>query len=327
MAKNLIQGLIDGVNNMIETAKNAVANVGNAVIDKVKNVLGIHSPSTVFAEIGGYIVQGLANGINAASPYVEQAMTNLANVVQQKGNEMIDYGADVANGFVDNMVNTFDAKWNEIDNGLKSDFIGTIKGMIDAVKKGDIQTVAENTAAIIWKAMGEENRKQVKSYASDLVSNLTSALKTVGSKVFSSAKLVGNNILAGITSKFGEISTQVVGLGSKIASSFSSSDWANLGIRQGDQYWPFFWRFEPVPIYHRWHCRAYRSNWSCFYGHLADDRQRFDLSWHSNRRHHDCWRRCNCSRNCRNCRNACRKARNKFRSICKRQLFELSWHE
>lgn len=222
IGKNLIQGLIDGVNNMIETAKNAVANVGNAVIDKVKNVLGIHSPSTVFAEIGGYIVQGLANGINAASPYVEQAMTNLANVVQQKGNEMIDYGADVANGFVDNMVNTFDAKWNEIDNGLKSDFIGTINGMIDAVKKGDIQTVAENTAAIIWKAMGEENRKQVKSYASDLVSNLTSALKTVGSKVFSSAKLVGNNILAGITSKFGEISTQVVGLGSKIASSFSS---------------------------------------------------------------------------------------------------------
>lgn len=222
IGKNLIQGLIDGVNNMIETAKNAVANVGNAVIDKVKNVLGIHSPSIVFAEIGGYIVQGLANGINAASPYVEQAMTNLANVVQQKGNEMIDYGADVANGFVDNMVNTFDAKWNEIDNGLKSDFIGTIKSMIDAVKKGDIQTVAENTAAIIWKAMGEENRKQVKSYASDLVSNLTSALKTVGSKAFSSAKLVGKNILDGITSKFGEISTQVVGLGSKIASSFSS---------------------------------------------------------------------------------------------------------
>lgn len=222
IGKNLIQGLIDGVNNMIETAKNAVANVGNAAIDKVKNVLGIHSPSTVFAEVGGYIVQGLANGINAASPYVEQAMTNLANAVQQKGNEMIDYGADVANNFVDNMVNTFDAKWNEIDNGLKNDFIGTIKGMIDAVKKGDIQTVAENTAAIIWKAMGEENRKQVKSYVSDLVSNLTSALKTVGSKVFSSAKLVGKNILDGITSKFGEISTQVVGLGSKIASSFSS---------------------------------------------------------------------------------------------------------
>lgn len=222
LGKFIWDGLINGLKDAWSTVTNGIKSFTDGFVNGFKDALGIHSPSTVFAEIGGYIVQGLANGINAASPYVEQAMTNLANVVQQKGNEMIDYGADVANGFVDNMVNTFDAKWNEIDNGLKSDFIGTIKGMIDAVKKGDIQTVAENTAAIIWKAMGEENRKQVKSYASDLVSNLTSALKTVGSKVFSSAKLVGNNILAGITSKFGEISTQVVGLGSKIASSFSS---------------------------------------------------------------------------------------------------------
>ena len=220
--KNIWQGLVNGIKSGIETAKGAAANLAKAIIDKFTTDTEIHSPSALFERFGKFINQGLANGITVALPYVEQAMTNLANVVQQKGNEMIDYGADVANGFVDNMVNTFDAKWNEIENGLKSDFIGTIKGMIDAVKKGDIQTVAENTAAIIWKAMGEENRKQVKSYASDLVSNLTSALKTVGSKVFSSAKLVGKNILDGITSKFGEISTQVVGLGSKIASSFSS---------------------------------------------------------------------------------------------------------
>lgn len=220
--KNIWQGLVNGIKSGIETAKGAAANLAKAIIDKFTTDTEIHSPSALFERFGKFIDQGLANGITTALPYVEQAMTNLANVVQQKGNEMIDYGADVANGFVDNMVNTFGAKWNEIDNGLKSDFIGTIKGMIDAVKKGDIQTVAENTAAIIWKAMGEENRKQVKSYASDLVSNLTSALKTVGSKVFSSAKLIGSNILAGITSKFGEISTQVVGLGSKIATSFSA---------------------------------------------------------------------------------------------------------
>ena len=220
--KNIWRGLVNGIKSGIETAKGAAANLAKAIIDKFTTDTEIHSPSALFERFGKFIDQGLANGITAALPYVEQAMTNLANVAQKKGNEMIDYGADVANGFVDNMVNTFDAKWNEIDNGLKSDFIGTIKGMIDAVKKGDIQTVAENTAAIIWKAMGEENRKQVKSYASDLVSNLTSALKTVGSKVFSSAKLIGSNILAGITSKFGEISTQVVGLGSKIATSFSA---------------------------------------------------------------------------------------------------------
>lgn len=220
--KNIWQGLVNGIKSGIETAKGAAANLAKAIIDKFTTDTEIHSPSALFERFGKFINQGLANGITTTLSYVEQAMTNLANVVQKKGNELIDYGADVANGFVDNMVNTFDSKWSEIDRGLKNDFIGTIKGMIDAVKKGDIQTVAENTAAIIWQAMGEENRNQVKSYASNLVSNLTSALKTVSIKVFSSAKIVGKNILAGITSKFGEISAQVVGLGSKISASFSS---------------------------------------------------------------------------------------------------------
>lgn len=220
--KNIVQGLIDGINKGIESAKKSVSGLAKAILDKFTTDTGIHSPSKVFKGYGIYIDQGLANGIAAGIRYVENAMNGLIDAVREKGDELIDYGAGVANGFVDNMVNTLDAKWSEIDSGLKSDFIGTIKGMIDAVKKGDIQTVAENTAAIIWKAMGEENRNQVKSYASNLVSNLTSALKTVSTKVFSSAKIVGKNILAGITSKFGEISAQVVGLGSKISASFSS---------------------------------------------------------------------------------------------------------
>ena len=222
LGKFIWDGLINGLKDAWSTVTNGIKSFTDGFVNGFKDALEIHSPSQVFYQIGVYVDQGLANGIAAGTRYVENAMNGLIDAVQGKGDELIDYGADVANGFVDNMVNTFDAKWSEIDSGLKSDFIGTIKGMIDAVKKGDIQTVAENTAAIIWQAMGEENRKQVKSYASDLVSNLTSALKTVSTKVFSSAKIVGKNILAGITSKFGEISAQVVGLGSKISASFSS---------------------------------------------------------------------------------------------------------
>ena len=222
IGKNIVDGITSGVLKRKNVVDDAIKSVTDGIKEKAQTELEIHSPSKVFKQYGIYIDQGLANGIAAGTRYVENAMNGLIDAVQGKGDELIDYGADVANGFVDNMVNTFDAKWSEIDSGLKSDFIGTIKGMIDAVKKGDIQTVAENTAAIIWKAMGEENRNQVKSYASNLVSNLTSALKTVSTKVFSSAKIVGKNILAGITSKFGEISAQVVGLGSKISASFSS---------------------------------------------------------------------------------------------------------
>lgn len=220
--KNIVQGLINGINNGIENAKKTVSGLAKAIIDKFTTETDINSPSKLFEQFGIYIDQGLANGVAAAVPYVATAMQGVVDAVQEKGNELIDYGADVANGWVDNFASSLDSKWNEIDSGLKNDFIGTIKGMMSAVKNGDIQTVAQNTAAIIWQAMGEENRKHVKSYASGLVSKLTSALKDVSIQAFSSAKVIGKNILSGITSKFGEISTQAVGLGSKIATSFSS---------------------------------------------------------------------------------------------------------
>ena len=220
--KDIVQGLINGINNGIENAKKTVSGLAKAIIDKFTTETDINSPSKLFELFGIFIDQGLANGVAAAVPYVATAMQGVVDAVQEKGNEMIDYGADVANGWVDNFASSLDSKWNEIDSGLKNNFIGTIKGMMNAVKNGDIQTVAQNTAAIIWQAMGEENRKQVKSYASDLVSKLTSALKNVSIQAFSSAKVIGKNILSGITSKFGEISAQVVGLGSKIATSFSS---------------------------------------------------------------------------------------------------------
>ncbi len=220
--KDIVEGLINGINNGIETAKKTVGGLAKAIIDKFTTETDINSPSKLFELFGIFIDQGLANGVAAAVSYVATAMQGVVDAVQEKGNEMIDYGADVANGWVDNFASSLDSKWNEIDSGLKNDFIGTIKGMMNAVKNGDIQTVAQNTAAIIWQAMGEENRKQVKSYASGLVSKLTSALKDVSIQAFSSAKVIGKNILSGITSKFGEISAQVVGLGSKIATSFSS---------------------------------------------------------------------------------------------------------
>ena len=219
---NIIKGLIKGINGEKENVYTAIVEVGNKLAEKFKTAMDIHSPSGLFEGFGEFIDQGLANGINAALSYAEQAMNNLANAVQEKGNELIDYGSSIATGFVDNIVNTLDSKWNEIDNGLKNDFVGTIKSMFEAVKNGDIQTVATNTAAIIWQAMGEDNRSQVKSYASNLISTLTGALKDVGAKALVSAKSIGKNILTGITSKFGEIASQAVGLGSKLTSTFSS---------------------------------------------------------------------------------------------------------
>lgn len=220
--KNIWQGLVNGIKSGIETAKGAAANLAKAIIDKFTNDTEIHSPSALFELFGEFIDQGLANGITAALPYVEQAMTNLANVVQQKGNEMIDYGATTATNFVDGFFNGLDSKWQELDSGLQNDFFGTVQNLWNAVQNGDLKTIGTTTAAIIWQAMGEENRNQVKAYAQSFISNISGVLKDASKTLFNEALKVGKVIWSGITSNFGKIVKSVSNLGTTISASISA---------------------------------------------------------------------------------------------------------
>lgn len=220
--KNIVQGLIDGINKGIENAKKTVGGLAKAIIDKFTTDTDINSPSKVFEQFGIYIDQGLANGITEALPYVEQAMTNLVNVVQQKGNEMIDYGTTTATNFVDGFFNGLDSKWQELDSGLQNDFFGTVQNLWNAVQSGDLKTVGTTAAAIIWQAMGEKNRSEVKTYAENLVSQLSDVLKKAAGTLFDSALQIGKNIWKGITNNFGDIVKSVSQLGQKIYNGFSS---------------------------------------------------------------------------------------------------------
>lgn len=183
IGKNLIQGLIDGVNNMIETAKNAVANVGNAVIDKVKNVLGIHSPSTVFAEIGGYIDQGLANGITAAVSYVTIAMQGVVDAVREKGQALIAAGSTQVTNYVTGFLNGLDTQWQQIDQSLQSDFFGSIGTLWDAISNGDLEKLGKWAASYFYHAMDDEQRKQIKSIANNSLQWLTQGLSSVWNNI------------------------------------------------------------------------------------------------------------------------------------------------
>lgn len=222
LGKFIWDGLINGLKDAWSTVTNGIKSFTDGFINGFKEALGIHSPSTVFAGIGGYIVQGLANGITAALPYVEQAMTNLANVVQQKGNEMIDYGATTATNFVDGFFNGLDSKWQELDSGLQSDFFGTVQNLWNAVQSGDLKTVGTTAAAIIWQAMGEGNRNQVKAYAQSFISNIAGILKDASKTLFNEALKVGKVIWSGITSNFGKIVKSVSNLGTTISTSISA---------------------------------------------------------------------------------------------------------
>lgn len=219
---NIIKGLIKGINGEKENAYTAIVDVGNKLAEKFKTAMDINSPSKLFELFGIFIDQGLANGVAAAVPYVATAMQGVVDAVQEKGNELIDYGATAATNFVNGFFNGLDSKWQELDSGLQNDFFGTVQNLWNAVQSGDLKTVGTAAAAIIWQAMGEDNRTEVKTYANDLISQLSGALKKAAGTIFDSALQIGKNIWKGITNNFGDIVNNVSQLGQKIYNGFSS---------------------------------------------------------------------------------------------------------
>lgn len=220
--KNIVQGLIDGINNGIENAKKTVSGLAKAIIDKFTTETEIHSPSKLFELFGGYIDQGLANGITGSLGYVNDAMNKLADATKLKGEEMANYGIDCGTSYVNGIISGLDSKWAELDNNLKTNFFGTVQTFIQAAQSGDWKTVGTTIAASIWGAMGDEQRKRVKSVASDLLGRLSKELKSQASSLLNTAAAIGKNLVNNLTQNFGKVSAETQTMLSGITQAFGN---------------------------------------------------------------------------------------------------------
>lgn len=94
----IMQGLINGIKNAASSVKESVVGAASGAIDSFKSRLGIHSPSRVFAELGGYTMQGYGQGLLA-----EQS--NPLSALQQIGSNLVAAGSQTIGGQV-----AFDAR-------------------------------------------------------------------------------------------------------------------------------------------------------------------------------------------------------------------------
>ena len=63
IGRNIIEGLQNGIGDKLSAIIAKAREIGSLIIETVKGILGIHSPSTVMFEIGENIIAGLVNGI------------------------------------------------------------------------------------------------------------------------------------------------------------------------------------------------------------------------------------------------------------------------
>ena len=100
IGKNLIKGLWNGISNMTGWILNLIGGFAKSVIGKIKGLFGIHSPSTVFAEIGGYLAEGLGNGWTEEYGAVERGLLDSVSDTTDAVNVQMEKAVRSASGSV-----------------------------------------------------------------------------------------------------------------------------------------------------------------------------------------------------------------------------------
>ncbi len=109
----LLKGIVDGLIGIGEWIYN---NMIYPLISAFCDALGIHSPSTVFAEYGQFIVQGLFNGISSLIDSIKQIWENIKQTAISIFNSVKDNISNIFN----NIKNIASNIWNNITSNIKN---------------------------------------------------------------------------------------------------------------------------------------------------------------------------------------------------------------
>lgn len=145
---NIILGLFGGVKDAAKDIGGWFKeNVVDKIISNVKNLFGIHSPSTVFADIGGYLIEGLKDGVSSAMQGALDVFTNLKEKIT---------------GILDGITSKVKSLWNKI-TGKDQDSSGSTSNA-----KKVSGTTTEN-----YEKVAKDVKEKVHQMRLDTVAELT----------------------------------------------------------------------------------------------------------------------------------------------------------
>ncbi len=151
--KNIVSGLWEGIQKGWENTKETFSKLFSGIIDFVKELFGIHSPSTVFSDIGTNIIEGLKNGIIAV-------WENLTSAVKEKLDKLKTTFTEKLTAAKESAINKFE----EIKNGIKeklSEIWSDFKEFINKLL-GGIENMLNKPISAINKLIDKLNSLKVK---------------------------------------------------------------------------------------------------------------------------------------------------------------------
>lgn len=137
-APQIIEGIITGLLNAVPKLLSSLGEILQSFLDAFLEFFGIHSPSTVMEEQGGYITDGLINGLKAIPKKAVEIFQKMKEKISEKFKQAKETVTNVATGIKDKVSNIFGTVKSNVTNvwnGIKSAIETPVNKARDTVKK------------------------------------------------------------------------------------------------------------------------------------------------------------------------------------------------
>ena len=167
IGKNIIDGISKGLSDKKDSVLEKIKGVGESLITFVKDILGIHSPSTEFIEIGKNIMAGLIVGIGSIK--ILSVVSNIAKAIGGLGS-VLDGVGEVLSGVGAVLVKSAGAIRRVLNASAKvvrkfAKVLGSVGNLINAkalqsvaiaiaILAGSVAVLAMMDPGRVWSAVG-----------------------------------------------------------------------------------------------------------------------------------------------------------------------------
>lgn len=191
IGSNLVSGLGKGVSAGAKTFGSFIISPFAGIISGVKKLFGVHSPSTVFARIGGYLMEGLANGITDTADGVNRSLEDVADgaleIAQSSAMSLLDVLNSESDPSIQPVVDLTNAE-NALD-WMDSRLAGDRAVTLSATRSADLAgTVNQNANRQNGKADPNDPEALSASGNRDVVD----AIQSMGERIDGVARAVAN---------------------------------------------------------------------------------------------------------------------------------------
>lgn len=251
-----LRGLADGIVGIGAWIK---TNIIDPVVNGFKDLLGIHSPSTVFAEIGDFMIQGLLRGIKNAwtsiTSFFTGAVAGLKNLLSNAWENIKTTASNAWNGLKTSVTTAFNNAKTELST-TASNIKSALSAAWDSVKttastkwgelkttvsttfentKTALSTTAENVKATLsnaWdniKTTASTKWESLKSTINTTFTNLKTSLIDTAENIKTDISTKWDSVKSAADTKWSDIKTKVLDLWNGLKTEVGKVDWKDIG--------------------------------------------------------------------------------------------------